>query len=112
MKPHIKSHRLIAPLLSLVLILSACASTSGPSAAQTSERQVKAQAMFAERCKTAGEKIHRTVEDVEGVYLMKVRPNAMNYGDQFALTDPFGDDVGGDGYIMSFLRGFYSPPKE
>lgn len=110
MKTYPKFHRLIAPLFSLVLMLSACA--SGPGVAQTNERQIKAQAMFAERCKTAGEKIHKKVEDVEGVYLMKIRPNAVNYGDQFALTDPFGDDVGGDGYIMSFLRGFYTPPKE
>lgn len=101
----------LVSVLGVALLLGACA--SGPRATQQpSERQAKAQAMFAERCKTAGEKIHRAVENVEGIYLMKVRPNEMNYDDQFALTDPFGDDVGGDGYIMSFLRGFYTPPKE
>ncbi len=33
-----------------------------------------AMARFEERCKTAGEKITRTVDDVEGILLMKVRP--------------------------------------
>ena len=67
MKTHTKLHQLLAPLLSMVLILSACASTSSPGVAQTSERQAKAQAMFAERCKTAGEKIYKTVESAEEV---------------------------------------------
>lgn len=67
-----------------------------------------AQAMFAERCKTAGEKINKTVENVEGIYLMKVRPSEMNYGDQFNLDDPYGRDLGGDGYIESFTRGQYA----
>ncbi|MDI1267792.1 MAG: hypothetical protein PSV40_01635 [Polaromonas sp.] len=104
MKTHTKLHQLLAPLLSIVLILSACASTSGPGVAQTSERQAKAQAMFAERCKTAGEKIHRTVENVEGVYLLKLRPKGTNYGDQFKLDDPYGRDLDGEGYVKTFVR--------
>lgn len=95
------------PLAALVLActLSACGSLG--SAAEAKERLAKAQAMFAERCKTAGEKIHRRVEDVEGVLLLKVRPRTINYNDQFALDDPYGRDLGGDGYIGSFLRGSY-----
>ena len=64
-----------------------------------------AEAMFRERCKTAGVKVYRTDHDVEGIFLMKLRPQGINYGQQFALTDPYGDDFDGDGYIMSFLRG-------
>ncbi len=64
----------------------------------------KAQALFDERCKTAGEKIYKTVEGVEGVLLMKVRPDSINFGNQYAMDDPYGRDVGGDGYIGSFLR--------
>ena len=71
------------------------------------DRLAKAEALFQERCKTAGEKIYRTVEDVEGIFLMKVRPTGMNYGDQFSMADPYGDDLAGDGYIKSFLRGEY-----
>jgi hypothetical protein len=63
--------------------------------------------MFAERCKKAGEFIHRTAENVEGVFLMKIRPKEINYGDQYKLDDPYGRDFGGDAYVRSFLRGFF-----
>jgi hypothetical protein len=46
----------LAALL-LTCTLSACGSLG--QAAEAKERLSKAQAMFAERCKTAGEKIHR-----------------------------------------------------
>lgn len=94
-----------AVLLGLCLLASACGNSPGTS--RLSERQIKAQAMFAERCRTAGEKIHRIVENVEGVYLLKIRPNEINYGDQFKLDDPYGSDLLGNGYIESFLRGSY-----
>jgi hypothetical protein len=71
------------------------------------ERLQKAEALFAERCKTVGEKIHRTVEDVEGIYLLKLRPQGINRGAQFEMDDPYGRDLGGDGYIQSFTRGFF-----
>lgn len=63
--------------------------------------------MFAERCSTAGEKIDRTADNVEGILLMKLRPNEINYGDQFRMDDPYGRDFGGDAYIRSFLKGFF-----
>jgi hypothetical protein len=37
------------------------------------ERYARAEALFDERCKTAGEEIYRTVEGVEGVYLVDLR---------------------------------------
>ena len=49
-------------------------------------RYDKAKALFDERCKTAGEKIYRTVENVEGVLLMKVRPEEINFSDQYAVA--------------------------
>jgi hypothetical protein len=66
-------------------------------------RLAKAEAMFQERCKTAGEKIHRTAENVEEVLLMKIRPTKTDFSNQFVLDDPYGDDTGGDGYISNFL---------
>lgn len=69
------------------------------------ERLAKAEALFKERCQTAGEKIHRTAENVEGIFLMKLRPKEINYGDQYKMDDPYGRDVGGDGYITNFLLG-------
>lgn len=72
-----------------------------------SERTAVGQAMFDERCKKAGVFIHRTVKDVEGILAMKIRPKTINYGDQFALDDPYGRDLGGDNYLQSLLRGSY-----
>lgn len=68
-------------------------------------RLAKAEAMFQERCKKAGEFKHRTVDDVEGILLMKVRLKEASHGDQFKMDDPYGRDMWGDGYIKSFLRG-------
>lgn len=69
-------------------------------------RLAEAQALFDERCKTAGEKIYKTVDKVEGVLLVKVRPSKINLSDQYAMDDPYGqENSGGDGYIQSFLAG-------
>lgn len=67
-------------------------------------RLATAQALFQERCKSAGVKIYRTAENVESVLLMKVRPAAVNNGDQFSMDDPYGSDFGGTGYIESFVQ--------
>jgi len=79
--------KLLPALLLSLSLLGAC--SSSPHAAQPSERQTKAMAMWQERCKTAGEKIYKTVENVEGIYLMKLRPPSRNFGDQFKLDDPY-----------------------
>ena len=38
---------------------------------------------------------------------MKLRPSAINYGDQYRMDDPYGSDLGGEGYILTFVRGSY-----
>jgi hypothetical protein len=69
-------------------------------------RFAKAKRLFDERCKTAGERIYRTVEGVEAIQLMKIRPRA---GDGVG-TDPMYpgaalfSEGGHDKYIASFLR--------
>lgn len=70
-----------------------------------SNRVAKAEAMFAERCKKSGVFIHRTAENVEGIFLMKIRPRDINLGAQFKLDDPYGRTYGGDGYFESFFWG-------
>ena len=81
-----------------------------------------ARAMFKARCEQSGVFIHQTAEDVEGIFLMKLRPEKINYSNQFKLDDPYGRDLGGDAYIRLFLKGHYeanrkgvpikgSPPK-
>lgn len=107
LRPGRRQHTsLIAALLWLLVGTSGCAQTL-PTKESPKERLAKAEAMFQERCKTAGEKIYKTFENVEGIYLLKIRPLAINYGDQFALDDPYGRDLGGEAYIGSFIRGSY-----
>jgi hypothetical protein len=63
-----------------------------------------ANAQFAMRCKTAGEKIHRTVDGVEGVVWMRWRPKETNFDDQFLLNDPYGHDCYAEECIERLLR--------
>lgn len=88
-------------------------------------RQETAMRMWKERCETkAGVTIHRTENNVDGIFLMKIRPGGVpNYGDQFKMDDPYGKDSTDDIYILNFLKGFYhqrtdqpvvpgAPPRE
>ena len=68
------------------------------------ERLAKAEALFKERCQTAGEKIHRTADKVDGIFLIKVRLSS-NYDRQYEMDDPYGHDSTGDEYFNSFLVG-------
>jgi hypothetical protein len=97
--------RQLAAALLVAVMTAACAQTP-PGQEDPKSRLATAETMFAERCKKAGVFIHRTAENVEGIFLMKIRPNEINYGDQYKLDDPYGRDLGGDGYILNFLRGF------
>lgn len=70
-------------------------------------RLSEANARFAERCKTAGEKIYKTVEGVEGVMLLKLRPTDYSPYKQDAV-DPYGEDFdwkNTDVYVGTFLWG-------
>ncbi|WP_208934315.1 hypothetical protein [Paracidovorax avenae] len=128
-KPTKKPHRFGAwrhPLACLTLALAGCVGSGGPQATTAAdgapvskaqqqplkERQRIAGEMFRERCKKAGEFIHRTVEDVEGVFLMKLRPDKINFDNQYLLDDPYGRDVTGDGYIHVFLKDYYESWKK
>jgi hypothetical protein len=103
-----RAQRLAAAFL-VCLSLAACSSAPPqPSRSEQRSRGQAAMAMFAERCKKSGEFIHRTVTDVDGILVMKVRPSQINYDDQFAMTDPYGHDFVGEAYTRSFLRGFYA----
>lgn len=72
----------------------------------TKLRMTEGKALFEEKCKTvAGEKIYKTVPDVEGLLLMKIRPRS-GEREQSDLMWPgaaFARETEGDGYITSFL---------
>lgn len=70
----------------------------------------KAMARFEALCKTSGEFIHRTVDDVEGVFLMKLRPREKRIG-ALDMVDPYGyendgsnDPFGNSLYVHGFLQ--------
>jgi hypothetical protein len=90
------------------LLLTACAGNSKSAADREAARArlAKAEAMFRERCKKSGVFIRRTAENVEGVFLLRLRPKGINYDDQYRMDDPYGRDLGGEGYIQTFVRGF------
>jgi hypothetical protein len=95
-------------LISLIFVglLSACSGMAGNTASREAaqERRVKAEAMFQERCKKSGVFIYRTAENVEGILLLKLRPEGINYRDQYKMDDPYGKDISGDDYIKTFLH--------
>jgi hypothetical protein len=62
-------------------------------------------ARFKAYCQHAGVKIQRTVEDVRGIYLVKVRTSLTNNSSQYLMDDPYGTDSLGDHYIKLFLIG-------
>lgn len=102
--------RLLAGALGALFVAAFATATvaqSGPSREERAARLAKAEAMFAERCKKAGERIHRTVDNVEGIFLMKLRPEGINRGDQFAMDDPYGSDSGGEAYLKGFFLQSY-----
>jgi hypothetical protein len=108
---HFKPGRFTLSTLALVLALAGCQSEAGRQRtepeANYAEKLAKARAIFAERCKTAGVVIHRTVKDVEGIELKRVRPE-LAYADK-RYFDPMFDgaamagEVQGDDYIQQFL---------
>lgn len=96
--------------IALVLTCTAACTTDTSHAKQQAgakARQETAMRMWKDRCETrAGVKIYRTVDNVDGIFLMKIR-TFTNYGDQFEMNDPYGHDAYGDIYILNFLKGFY-----
>jgi len=71
----------------------------------------EAKAYYEDKCeKVAGIRIHKTVPDVEGLLLLKIRPERRSR----ELADPmwpgaaFGREFSGDSYIRSFLGYEYS----
>jgi hypothetical protein len=74
---------------------------------QARARLNESMALFQERCKSAGEKITRTVNNVDGVVWMRWREkygNEDNFADQWNLNDPYGRDCGMEDCIANLLR--------
>jgi len=104
MKPPRKSH--FAAIL-LTSLWTASAWAYNPLNREEYLAKIKeAEAYYKDKCeKVAGIRIYKTVPDVEGVLLMKIRPERSDR----ELADPnwpgaaFGREMRGDGYVTSFL---------
>lgn len=75
-------------------------------------RYDKAKELFEERCKTAGEKIYRTIQDVISVELIDTRGKfaVSNFADPNWKYAGFPGESSGSQYIAEFL--FYHKPRE
>ena len=73
--------------------------------AEFDKRYAAASARFEERCKIAGDKIVRTVDDVEGIMVMKIRTRKdVGYGhEQYAPGAAFYRESTDQEYLTSFL---------
>ena len=69
------------------------------------QNRLKSRAVFEELCKTAGEKIYRTAENVEGVTLLKVWDGeSIHKEDKLWKYAGLPGQYGQDGYIKGFLK--------
>ena len=108
------SQNLRSPLALVLatLLVAACQTTSPPAQAQQpgalsiQERVQRGRALFDEKCRTvAGEKIYKTVPDVEGVLLLKVRPQAgeREWADRMWPGAAFAIEATANDFINTFL---------
>jgi hypothetical protein len=116
--------------LAALLAITGCAAGTDPSATGVANpdanRYQRAQALFEERCKSAGVVINRVVKDVEGIELTKIRPQipwgGREYFDPMYPGAAMANEAGGDTYIRQMLfseykdrlnpgrRGPFNPP--
>ena len=69
------------------------------------QNRLKSRAVFEELCKTAGEKIYRTADNVEGVTLLKVwNDESVHSEDKLWKYAGLPEQYGQDGYIRGFLK--------
>ena len=68
-------------------------------------------ALFEKRCENAGVKIYKTVENVEGILLLKVRPksNTRDWGDPMWPGAAFASEYGGETQIQLLLQYEHAP---
>ncbi|MGM9482076.1 hypothetical protein ACS5PN_12890 [Roseateles sp. NT4] len=80
------------------------------------ERYTKAKTLFEERCKTAGVVIKRTVKDVEGIELIKIRQpipwGGKEYFDAMYPEAAMAGEHRGDDYIKQFLMSEFVEPSQ
>lgn len=104
--------KIVLSLIPTLVVLCACGEKqanqkSKASEATYREKYAEAKALFEERCKSAGTVIKRTVKDVEGIELTKIRQpipwGGNEYFDQMYPEAAMAGEYRGDQYIIQFL---------
>ncbi len=102
--------RTISRWAGIVLLVTLAACQTRPADPNVGEaavaRALSGKALWEEKCRTvAGEKIYRKVENVEGLLLLKVRPNAgdREWADRMWPGAAFALEARADEYITTFL---------
>lgn len=103
-KPKRKRDKGIGAVL-VLLVFGWLPANEGWARYKTQQKLNVAMARFEERCKTAGEKIYRTVENVDGVLLTNVRPKAKpsDRSDPNWADAALPDEYLGESYVLTFL---------
>lgn len=105
----------------VILALTACGKSVAEKDAEArssayAEKYAKAQALFDERCKMAGVVIKRTVKDVDGVELTKIRQpipwGGKEYFDPMYPEAAMAGEHRGDDYIKQFLMSEFLEPSK
>ncbi|CAN5447652.1 hypothetical protein BH11PSE11_BH11PSE11_31060 [soil metagenome] len=99
-------------LLLLTLLSTSCFSEGSNNQGNAVTEAKSGKALYEEKCRTvAGEKIYRKVENVEGIVLLKVRPQASDreWADRMWPGAAFALEAGGSAYIDTFLGYEYAP---
>jgi len=111
-------------LLTLCLAITACDNEaqrdarSEAAAAQQAYREKyrRAEALFKERCKTAGLVVSRKVSDVEGIELTKIRQpipwGGREYFDSMFPEAAMAGEVRGEDYVKQFMVYEYREPNQ
>ncbi|WP_175423598.1 hypothetical protein [Inhella inkyongensis] len=108
--------RITSKVLGLLLLFSfqGCESEQSKAEKAYQQKYAKAKALFEERCQTAGVVIHRTVRDVEGIELTKVRPKLewadKRYFDPMFEGAAMAGENQGDDFIKQFLMSEFLVP--
>ena len=119
-RPAMEANRMTGPFCQRLFVTLLAASWALPlyaydplNRAEYLAKIKEAKAYYEEKCeKVAGIRIHKTVPDVEGLLLLKIRPERRSR----ELADPmwpgaaFGREVRGAGYVESFL-GYEHPAQ-
>ena len=95
--------RLAPPTLSLCVTALALLAAAPAFSSGSNGNLPAAKERFQALCKKSGERISRTVDGVEGIALLNLRPSNVKDAGQYEMSDPYGRNCGGKDCIALHL---------